>query len=192
MAGSIDTYASVHDVSFTAFDFETTGTNPNTDQIVEIGAVCFTTREVTREYTTFVKPTIPIPQAASNVHGIVDADVSDAPKVDECMDELVLLMNETVFVAHNIRFDFQFLNAALIQSGRQPIQNVPLVDTLQVARRAVKSTGYALQVLAQHFGIEVRNAHRALDDAHTCRQCLLHCLKHMFVLGDLPLLEILL
>ncbi len=192
MAGSIDVNASVHDVLFTALDFETTGTNPDLDQIVEIGAVCFTTSEVTHEYATFIKPTIPIPQEASNVHGITDADVADAPRVGECMDALLSLMKETVLIAHNIRFDFQFLNAALMHSGKQTLQNVPLVDSLQVARKAVKSSGYSLQVLAEHFGIAVGNAHRALDDAHTCRQVLLRCLENMYILGDLALSDILL
>lgn len=192
MAGSIDGQNSVHDVLFVAFDFETTGTSPDKDQIVEIGAVCFTTGEVKHEYTTLVKPTIPIPQGASDIHGITDADVADAPRISECIDALMSLMKEAVFVAHNIRFDILFLNAALRQSGKQPIQNVSLVDTLQVARKAVKSPGYGLQVLAQHFGIVVHNPHRALGDAHTCRQCLLHCLENMFVLGNLTLSEILL
>lgn len=184
--------SSVHDACFTAFDFETTGTNPEIDQIVEIGAVRFTTTGVLSSYSTLVKPTIAIPEGAARVHGITDADVASAPALEDTVPKLMEILDGAVLVAHNIRFDFQFLNNALTRIGQDALRNVPLVDTMQVSRKAVKSPSYALQAIAKLFEIPVSAAHRALEDADTCRKVLLRCIENLSVLGDLSMEAVLL
>ena len=153
---------------FVAFDFETTGLNPESDSIIEIGAVKFKLDKVIDTYETLVNPEKPIPETASKISGIVDKMVWDKPVIRDILPDFLDYFDDSVLIAHNISFDIGFLNKAAKKMGMHPVDNV-MIDTCSFARKVLKGHfSYSLQNLAKQYKIDTSRAHRALDDAKLC------------------------
>ena len=144
-----------------AVDLETTGLDPAYDRIIEIGAVKFRDDEVLDEWQTLVYPGCPIPAFITQLTGITDSDVSDAPSVAQALPKLRRFIGDAPLVGHNIRFDDGFLRAAGLR-----IEN-PVVDTYVLASVMLPDAPrYNLSALSSLLGIPSADAHRALKDAH--------------------------
>jgi len=153
-------------------DTETTGTDSDAS-VVELAFVQVDDDlRIVNQFQTLVNPGVAIPQSASDVHGITDADVRDEPTLAELFEWVFPpLPEEMVLIGHNVAFDYQFLQAY--------IKNPVLVDTLQAARRVWPLLkDHKLQTLRNELGFEVDGqAHRALADVlvtyelvkHLCR-----------------------
>lgn len=162
-------------LTFTAFDFETTGLNPAKDRIIEIGAVRVRGGVIGETFHTLVNPGIPIPPEATAIHGITDADVASQPLVAEVFPEFLEFISGTVLFAHNAPFDMRFLQQALRTHGL-PDHRLPVLDTLTFARRVFPCRySYSLQNLAAWLGLDAQNAHSALDDALVCARLFQIC-----------------
>ena len=96
-------------MEFVAFDLETTGTQPNENSIVEIGAVRFSGSKPLEGFGKLINPGRPIPAEASRVNGITDEMVKDAPPIESILSEFAEFCGEIPIVAHNASFDFKFL-----------------------------------------------------------------------------------
>lgn len=166
---------------FIAFDVETTGLYPDTDRIVELGAVVFEDGIPTETFSTLLNPHVPISPAASRVNHITNDMLQKAPSEEEAMQVFVdfvgdALEAETAFVAHNARFDMGFLSATLTRLGYGA--KIVYADTLNLSRRYVRGVAnYKQPTLAAHFGITNEAEHRAATDAKTCGQILLRLLE---------------
>lgn len=169
---------------YIALDLETTGLNPQTDAIIEIGAVCFACRHVEGEthfrivdrFVTFVNPKRAIPLRVQQLTGIRDADVAHAPVLEAVIPELLAFVPPTAsaVVAHNADFDFGFLNAAGIQFHR------PTQDTFELASVFLPGmTSYSLGELCRALHIDLPDAHRALDDAEATANLFCHILRQI-------------
>jgi DNA polymerase-3 subunit epsilon len=114
---------------------------------------------------TLVDPGCPIPPFVQELTGITDTMVADAPRLEEVVSQLHVLVGEAVLVGHNVLFDIGFLDAAMISCGRAPIAN-PCVDTLGLARRLVRDLvpDCALGTLAAGLRLEHQPRHRAMAD----------------------------
>ncbi len=161
------------EISFVAFDFETTGLYPENDRIIEIGALKFVNGKVIDTFEQLVNPQMSIPAAATRINGIFNKDVSDKPVIGEVLPRFSAFINGNVLIAHNARFDISFLDKALSRLGEQSVRN-RVLDTCSILRRVFKGRrSYSLQNLAGDFSLEVKNAHRALDDARICMELFL-------------------
>jgi DNA polymerase III subunit epsilon len=188
---SSDPTASVSSVTFTAFDFETTGLYPASDRIVEFGAVKFRDGQIVDTFERLVNPGMPISPDAAAVSGITDADVADATPVDEVVPGFATFLGETVLIAHNAPFDLGFLRAALHALGGRTVTN-SIVDTQLLAMKAFpRRRSYGLQNLATELGLPPNRAHRALDDAIMCMRLFERCAQELSFMGDLELSEVL-
>lgn len=186
-----DPASPVASVTFTAFDFETTGLYPATDRIVEFGAVRFTGANVIESFERLANPGMPISQDAAVVSGIADADVAKAPPVELVVPEFLSFLGDTVLLAHNAPFDLGFLRAALQALGHGEVGN-PVIDTQVLAMKAFpRRRSYGLQNLAAELGLPPNRAHRALDDAMMCMRLFLRCVDELSFMGDLELREVL-
>ena len=108
-------------MEFIAFDLETTGIQPKTDAIVEIGAVRFDGAEPVETFCTLVNPGRPIPPEASAVNGISDEMVAGSPAVETVLTDLAAFCGDLPLVAHNAPFDFKFLlNAVEAHKAKAP------------------------------------------------------------------------
>lgn len=162
---------------YVLFDLETTGVSCQADQVVEISAVKVKGEEVVDEYSTLVNPGIPIPFYASEVNGIYDDMVKDAPDFESALSDFLKFAEDAVLVGHNIhRFDMKFICRDAEKYWGKTIGN-DYIDTLEIARVYLPEIGsHALTDLAAHYKISSKGAHRALND---CRmnQKVFECLK---------------
>lgn len=161
------------EVIYTAVDLETTGLNPVSDRIVEIGLVKFAgDGTVLDEFATLINnPGSPI--GAREVHQIDDADLTHAPSTADALREAFAFMAGTVVVAHKWEFEEGFLAAAARQHGLK-FPDVLAACTWRTARRQLDGRGYSLKILYKSATGEFQNdAHTALSDARAVRKILM-------------------
>ncbi len=161
------------EVTFCVLDLETTGGSPADSRITEVGAVKVRAGERLGAFQTLVDPGVPIPPFITHLTGIDDGTVAGSPSIGEVLPTLEEFARGCVFVAHNARFDFSFVNLELHAHGYAPLTGPP-VCTARLARRVVwpDVPNVRLQTLAQYFRTAVRPTHRALADAEACAEVL--------------------
>ena len=163
----------LRDVPFVVVDLETTGGSPRDSRITEIGAVLVTGGERIGTFQALVNPKEPIPAFISHLTGIDDFLVREEPPIEAVLPTFLEFARGAVFVAHNARFDFSFLNENL---GRldYPLLEGPPVCTAKLARRVVwpDVPNVRLDTLARYFRTRVKPTHRALEDALACAEVL--------------------
>lgn len=153
---------------FVAFDVETTGLWPMTDRIVELGAIRFdrSGREIAR-FHSLIRPDKPMSQGAFEVNGISDAMVAHAPDASAILPEFVDFLGDsrnTLLLAHHAAFDAGFVGCELGRRGL-PIPSHPIVDTIESVYLGMKDLkSYSLPSLADYFGLDATDTHRALGD----------------------------
>ena len=156
-----------------AIDTETTGRDPAVDRIVEVAAVIWDGTRISERLSWLVNPGRPIPQEATDVHGITDADVVDKPPFSDIVLSVVAALANKVPLAYNAHFDRQFLLEEYNRCGVAEIKlppafrrNVEWLDPLVWVREVQKDErSRALGEVCQRLGIPLANAHRATDDA---------------------------
>ncbi len=146
--------------SIVALDIETTGLDPQTDAILEIGAARFNGHRVEAEWSTLINPNRPIPAFITQLTGISNEMVQNQPPVRAVLGDLVDFVGDSPILGHNVRFDLSFLaryNAFTLND---------YIDTYELASILLPTAPrYNLGMLAQSMGILLPATHRALDDA---------------------------
>jgi DNA polymerase III epsilon subunit family exonuclease len=154
---------------FVVVDVETTGTNAEMADLVEVAAVRVKGGKITDRWSTFVNPGRPI--FGNQMHGITDKDVKGAPTPAEAAKKALAFVGEATIVGHSVGFDIAFLEAALGDGTR--IEKGRYLDTLTLARDGYPDLpSYTLGELSKFFGIELQQAHRALPDAEATAELL--------------------
>ncbi len=162
---------------FTSFDTETTGLSRTTDRIIEVGCVKFDRTGIIGRWSSLVNPCRPVPRMITELTHISMEMLRNCPAADSVIPEFKNFTDGTVLVAHNARFDLNFINEECGRLGCKAAAN-SAIDTLQLARWAYPSLGkYSLSFLADRMGIRQTSAHRAADDADVCRQIFLRILE---------------
>lgn len=182
-------------LTYAVVDVETTGGSPDRGhRITEIAVVEIKNGMISDGFQTLVNPGRRIPSRISELTGITDAMVENAPFFEDLADELHDRLAGRVFVAHNVSFDWRFVSAQLGDSiGLVPEQ--PRMCTVQLARRLAPGLKRRnLDSLATHFGIPIHSRHRAYGDALATARVLLRLLDEARAQGarDLTSLKILL
>lgn len=157
-----DSFAGIIDAmpSIVAVDIETTGLNADEDHIIEIGAVKFNGRRVEDTWTTLVNPRRAIPGFISQLTGISNNMVRNAPILSAVISDLIAFVGDAPVVGHNISFDLTFLRKA--GALRDNID----IDTYELAAVLMPTASrYNLSALAQQLNVLLPATHRALDDA---------------------------
>lgn len=149
--------------NYVALDLETTGLNPKTDKIIEIGAIRVREGAITDSFSTFVNPGRGLTAKTKELTGITEEDLKDAPYIEDILDDLISFIGEDCLLGHNILFDFSFLKKAVV--NQKKTFDKEGIDTLRIARRFLTDLeSRNLGFLCEHYGIELE-AHRALNDA---------------------------
>jgi DNA polymerase III subunit epsilon len=165
--------------TFAVVDIETTGSIPGSDGLTEIAIVGVEEGRIVRAWRSFVNPCAPIPAFITQLTGISDEMVADAPPIRELLPKVVEIIGDAVLVGHNVRFDAGFIDFELRRNGRAPLVN-PKVDTLALARRTiVEVANYKLGTLTRELGFDVERHHRALADARATAELLVHCIRKL-------------
>lgn len=152
------------DGTFICFDIETTGLSAARDKITEIGAVKVENGVITDTFSTFANPEMPIPQKITQLTGITDDMVKDAPSQSEAVGAFLEFAGDNVFVAHNAPFDTSFIAKACEDMGRE--YNYTSIDTVAISRAILTDIkNCKLDTVAKFLRLGDFNHHRATDDA---------------------------
>jgi DNA polymerase-3 subunit epsilon len=177
------------DMPIALLDVETTGRDPSTDRVVEVGIVVGRHGDVIARYNWLINPGIPIPEEVRQVHGISDADVKDSPRFEAIAHEVAAALTGCIPAAYNAAFDRAFMQAefgrAALLAGQAfgPAESKAAGLTSQAAAPALRrdvewldplvwareiqreEKSKALGEVAARLGVKLETAHRAMDDA---------------------------
>jgi DNA polymerase-3 subunit epsilon len=167
----LETYTrSYQEQKFCVIDIETNGSKPENSQVIEIGAVMLQDGKIIDRFESFVKCTF-LPEYISRITGINSSDLIDAPNRLEVLTKLREFMGDSVFVAHNAKFDYGFLNYSFNRFGLGTIGN-PVICSIDLAKRTIVSERYGLAYLNESLDLGVDVHHRAYSDALTTSRLL--------------------
>ncbi|MFN8165234.1 MAG: exonuclease domain-containing protein [Bacteroidia bacterium] len=151
-------------MKYAIIDIETTGGNASANRITEIAIFIHDGQRIVDQYKSLVNPESNIPPYISNLTGITDEMVADAPRFYEIAKEIVQITDGAVFVAHNVQFDYgciqrEFKSLGYTYSREQ-------LCTIKLSRKMIPGLpSYSLGNLCKYLGIEINDRHRAAGDA---------------------------
>ncbi|MDQ0966264.1 DNA polymerase-3 subunit epsilon [Flavobacterium sp. W4I14] len=149
---------------YAVVDIETTGGHASANGITEVAINIHDGNEIVESYTTLINPKQPIPVYITALTGIDDNMLLDAPTFDDVALEIYQLLNDKIFVAHNVNFDYSFLKHHLAAAGYD-LQCKKLC-TVRLSRKLIPGkSSYSLGKLCTALRIPIQNRHRAAGDA---------------------------
>jgi len=158
-------------------DIETNGSSPVKNQIIEIGAVKYKNGEIIEKFESYVYADF-IPESIVRLTNIEQSDLKDAPSLKKVLHDFKLFLGNTVFVAHNVKFDYGFISKSLITVGVDELLNRKLC-TVDLSRKTIEAERHGLSYLREHLEIDTGNHHRAYSDALSAAKVLDECFKNI-------------
>ena len=152
-------------LSFVALDIETTGLDQDVDEIIEIAALRFSEGKIVEKYSVIIKPQKSVPVFIKKLTNITDRMLANGIKIQKALNELLDFVGNSILLCHNARFDVEFINTKLIMLGKNPLNNI-IYDTLILSKIYLPdSRNHKLITLCDYFDIDLKGAHRAINDA---------------------------
>lgn len=162
----------IKDQVFCVVDIETNNSNPHKGQIIEIGAVKYKNGEIIDSYESLVYAKH-IPEYIQEVTKITPKMLENAPPLNQVLEEFKIFLEDDVFVAHDIKFDYKFISESFKKFNLGELKNRKLC-TIDLAKRTIEAQRYGLDFLKELLNINIENHHRAYSDA----------LSTSFILGE--------
>ncbi|TNK96298.1 exonuclease domain-containing protein [Fructilactobacillus sanfranciscensis] len=152
--------------TYTVVDMETTGTSiKHGDHIIQFSVSFVKNNQIIDSYSTYINDGVEISEEISNLTGITSETIKNAPTFDQVAATIYKKLKNTVFVAHNVNFDFPFLNAFLEKVGF-PELDIPAIDTVSLTQIFFPTlNSYRLSDLSSHFNIIHKHPHSSASDA---------------------------
>ncbi len=161
---------------YSVVDIETTGGLNKGHRITEIGVAKLKGGQIIDTWSQLINPGRPIPPFITKLTGINNSMVAQAPSFADVSGDFLNFIKDSIFVAHNVRFDYGFIQKEFERIGQS--FRSPSACTCQLARKFLPGyKSYGLKNLSQQLGIELKNHHRALDDAVAAARILIHINK---------------
>lgn len=177
--------------TYCVFDLETTGLSSRFDHIIEFGGQIMKDRACVKSLQLFIKPPVALSAFTTELTGIKEEHMQHAKSFADSIDEILEFIGDSILVAHNASFDYNFLNDELARIGRPPLSN-PVIDTLDLARSMqAERKGYRLGQIARSYGIRYDEdvAHRADYDAEVLAQTYMNMLNDLKDIKNLQELQ---
>jgi DNA polymerase-3 subunit epsilon len=153
----------LHEETFCFVDIETTASKPQQGSIIEIGAIKIKNGEIIGEFESFGWVS-EVPNHITDVTGITTQMVANAPRPFTLLKDFRAFLGDSVFVAHNITFDYDFISATLNQTNLGKLHN-RRICTIELAKRTIEAEKYGLAHLSHLLALDNSNHHRAKSDA---------------------------
>jgi len=151
------------DQVFCIVDIETTAGNAKDGQIIEIGAIKYKNGKILETYESLVTSNN-IPKVVQEITKITPVMLIDAPNLKDVLEEFKIFLEDDVFVAHNIGFDYKFISDSFKENNLGELFNRKLC-TIDLATKTINATRYGLKYLKDELNIDVKEHHRAYSDA---------------------------
>ena len=165
--------------NYTAIDLETTGLDPNFDEIIDIGAIRYRNGNACEKFESLVKPENEIDDFITQLTGITNDMVADAPNIKSILPKFLQFLADDIIVGHNVNFDINFLYDACSNLLNYDFSN-NFVDTMRLSRKLFPDLpNHKLSTLIQFFNIQGKNEHRALSDAMCASGCYEYMKKYI-------------
>ena len=155
--------------NYTIVDIETTGLDPKLDEIIELAAIKIRNNEIIDNYSKLIKPKEEIDCFITNLTGITNDMLKNAPVIEDVIEEFLNFINDDIVIGHNVNFDINFIYDNCIKILEKPFTN-NFIDTLRISRKYIDTNNHKLQTLAEKFEIDYSGAHRALKDCYITQQ----------------------
>ena len=172
---------SIWDYTYIVTDVETTGSDPVRDRITEIACFVVHGGEIVSEFSSLINPHKLIPGFIVNMTGITQEMVNKAPEASTIMKEInkLVSMNDVIFVAHNVRFDYMFVQNTMLRELFK--FELPQLCTLKLARRMLpKDIKKNVGALASYYNLNILHRHRAFGDAEATAYILIELLEKAY------------
>ena len=156
---------SIDQAEFSVIDVETTGLSPRSNNIIEIGIVKISNLKIVEKYNSLVNPGRNIPYYISNITGITNDEVFNAPFFEEIAEKISNIISTGIITGHNISFDKSFLRKEFMSCNQTNINNLTLCTHKLASRLYPQLKKKSLKSVCRHLNLHNKNAHRALADA---------------------------
>lgn len=174
--------------TYAIVDLETTGSSfKRGDRIIQFGCTLLQADEIIQEINITINPGRKIPDIIEKLTGIKNKDVKEAPYFEDVCDFIYNTLEGCIFVAHNVHFDYHFLDSSLREVGMPPL-SLPAMDTVELTKILYPTlSSYRLGDLSNYFVLTHDNAHDAASDAHATAELFLQLKKKA---NNLPLVTL--
>ena len=159
---------------YVVFDLETTGFDPKTARIIEIGALKYKNNELVEELSILVNPECEIPDVITMITGIDDELVKNAITIEEALPQFIQFIEDLPLVAHNSNVDLSFIEENINRLELPMITNKN-IDTVYLARKYIKGVfNHKLETLKNYFRLTY-SSHRSIEDCLTTNHVYQYC-----------------
>ena len=153
------------ETNFVAIDVETTGLSPVYNELIEISAIKYEKAKKKDTFSTLIKPKKEISDTITNITGITNEMVKNAPNIEQVMPKLIDFIGDYPIVAHNANFDYSFLQ----NNSQKSFSKNKVIDTVAISRKMLPSLpNHKLNTVSKYIGIEEDGFHRAEFDCECC------------------------
>ncbi|MEA2019107.1 MAG: 3'-5' exonuclease, partial [Campylobacterota bacterium] len=165
----------IKDQVFCIVDIETTAGNARDGQIIELGALKYKNGQIIEKYESLVNVK-DIPLKVQEITGITPCMTHNAPNIQTVLEEFKIFLEDDIFVAHAISFDYKFISESFKKYNLGQLCNRKLC-TIDLSEKLIEAERYGLKYLKEHLGIDDGEHHRAFSDAYCTTKVLEECLK---------------
>ena len=163
-------HGEVEKLSYIVLDLETSGLDPSSDEIIEIGAIKVENSEIKDIFNKLVKPARQLPAHIIELTGITQEMVNDELPIKPVLEQFDKYIDDITLIAHNADFDISFLRVAFQKYLNKTMPNF-ILCTLLISRDILPNLdNHKLHTIAKYFGLTVENRHRAIGDSELTYQ----------------------
>ena len=149
---------------YIVFDIETTGLDSSYDEVIEIGAIKVKNNKIVSKFNSLVKPKNEIDEYITELTGITNEMVKDAPTIEEILPDFMNYIGNDILIGHNVNFDINFIYDNLYRNKFDVLTN-DFIDTMRISRKLLPELPHHRLIdLAKYFKIDSTNNHRSLKD----------------------------
>jgi len=165
----------ISEQTFCIVDIETSAPNTKQGQLIEIGAVKYKNGTIIETYNSLVN-TDKIPPIVEEITGISASMTHSAPNIQTVLEEFKIFLEDDIFVAHAIDFDYKFLNDSFKKYNLGNLCNRRLC-TIELSKKLIDTQKYGLKALCELLDIDISGHHRALADASATLEIFQYCIS---------------